>query len=284
MDKIKIKLLWAARTKYLPGWGIRSHSHNCCQIFYIVSGNCGFVLNGREIPLGPNQVLVALPGEEHSMQKGHEAVVRMIDIKLEIRDRDLARRAAMIERPVEAPEQVSYLFKLIAGEITGVGSDNREIIQAYLYILILKMIPASGSRAGSLIITGIDDSLWPPFSRRIAQYIKENFAAGLDLEAVARHMGYNKNYICGLFKKGTGLTIMDYLKLVRIERACEMIGMSDYTFQQIAAMTGFGSIHNFNKVFKQVMSMTPGAYKARENERGAVVQDAYNNEDNYDML
>ncbi len=283
MDKTKLKMLWAARTKYLPDWGIRSHSHPCYQLFYIVSGNCVFCVEGMDIPLGPNEVLVVRPGDEHSMQKEHEGVVRMIDIKLEIPDRDLARKVATVKSPFEASEQVSYLFKLIAGEIGRVGSNNREIIQAYLYILILKMIPESASQAGALIITGIDDSLWPPFCKKIAHYIKENFAADLDLESIAGHMGYNKNYLCGIFKKGTGLTIMDYVKLVRVERACELIEMSDYTFQQICMMAGFNSIHNFNKVFKQVMKMTPGQYKIKVNERNSVAQVAFKNEDNYDV-
>jgi len=153
-----------------------------------------------------------------------------------------------------------------------------------LYVLILKMIPATGSTAGALIITGIDESVWPPFCRRIADYIKENYTSDVDLDAVADHLGYNKNYICGIFKKGTNLTIMDYLKRVRIERACEWIEMSDYSFQQICLMAGFGSIHNFNKVFKRVTGMTPGQYKTKINERSSVAQETFTNEDHYDVL
>jgi AraC-like DNA-binding protein len=284
MDKTKLKLLWAGRTKYLPNWGIRSHRHDCFQLFYIVSGDCSFCVAGKECRLGPGQFLAVRPGEEHSMQKDHDSVVRMIDIKLEILDARLRRLVQSIARPAQASEQVSYLFKLISYEIGSVGGNNREIIQAYLYVLILKMLPAAGKQTGALIITGIDDSAWTPFCRKIAQYIKEKFSSGLDLEEIAGYMGYNKNYICGIFKKGTGMTIMDYVKMVRIERACELIEMSDYTFQQICMMAGFNSVHNFNKVFKQVMKMTPGQYKLKMNERNAVAQDTFKNEDNYDVI
>lgn len=283
MANSNLNVLWAARTKYINNWGIKSHKHNCFQIFYIVAGKCQFIVNGELIFIDQNQYIIVLPGEEHSMQKNHENLVRMIDIKFEITDAVLANNIAPIKRTELAPEQISYLFKLISNELKNASRNNKAIIESYLYIILLKMMPSLDEEA-ALIITGINESLWAQVCKNIAKYVKDNYASNIILEDIADHLGYNKNYICGVFKRGTGLTIMDYLKMVRIERACELIELSDYTFQQISLMVGFSSIHNFNKVFKQIIKSTPGQYKAKLNERDAVKQDTFNNEDNYDVI
>ena len=283
MSNGSLNVLWAARTKYINNWGIKSHKHNCYQIFYIVTGKCQFLVNSDVIDVNQNHYILVVPGEEHSMQKNHDNLVRMIDIKFELTDAAFAKNAMLIKKTDQTSEEISYLLKLISNELKNPGRFNKEIIESYLYIILLKMIP-SAEGEGALIITGIDESLWPPLCKKIADYVKENYAMNVTLEGISDHLGYNKNYICGIFKRDTEITVMDYLKMVRIERACELIELSDYTFQQISMMVGFNSIHNFNKVFKLVVKSTPSQYKAKLNERNAVKQDTFHNEDNYDVV
>jgi AraC-like DNA-binding protein len=283
MANINLNVLWAASTKYINNWGIKAHKHNCCQIFYIVAGKCQFIVENEIINVGENLYLIVMPDEEHSMQKNHENMIRMIDIKFDITDSAFKDNIMMMEKTGQASEQIVYLFKLISNELKNTGANNKEIIESYLYIILLKMMPAA-EEEGPQLITGINESLWPEACRKIAKYVKDNYESNVNLDSIANNLKYNKNYICGIFKRGTGFTIMDYLKMVRIERACELIEMSDYTFQQISLMVGFNSIHNFNRIFKQIMKCTPGQYKAKLSERGAVIQDMFKNEDNYDVV
>ena len=80
----------------------------------------------------------------------------------------------------------------------------------------------------------------------------------LYLHDIAEQIGYNRNYLCSLFKKDTNITIIDYLNFVRIKKACEFIRYSD--IKQIGSRVGFTNISHFNRTFKKLMEISPNQF------------------------
>lgn len=284
MKKEKLKVLWAAKTKYPKNWGIKSHKHDCYQLFYIVTGCCEYTIEGRTINVSENDYILVLPNVEHSMQKNHNSLVRMIDIKFYLSGGVVSEKLKGIPGTGQTPDSIRYFFKLISNEIKNQDEYYKEIVEAYTYILVLKLLSNSEKMNPPQIITEIEEDGWSKVCHDVARYIDGNYANDTNLEDISGALGYNKNYLCSTFKNETSLTIMDYLRRVRIERACEMIEMSDYTFSQICFMVGFKSIHHFNRIFKNIMMITPSEYKMNVSERSsAVIQDTFRNTDNYDV-
>ena len=284
MEKDTLKVLWAAKTKYPNNWGIKSHSHDCYQLFYIYSGSCRYTVDGESIEASKDDYILALPGVEHSMDKDHDGLVRMIDIKFRLNGTALARRLQEMRPYGPTPSVIQPFFKLISHEIKIQEAYYKEVIEKYTVILIMKLIASYESSLAPQIVTSLAEEDWPGVCRDIAEYIDTHYAQKVTLEDIAGALGYNKNYLCTTFKSETSMTIMDYLRRVRIERTCELIEMSDYTFSQICFMVGFKSIHHFNRIFKGIMEITPTEYKKGINERSsAVIQDTFKNIDNYDI-
>jgi len=284
MRKDRLKVLWAAKTKYPKNWGIKSHRHDCYQLFYIVTGSCEYIIEGKTVNVGENDYILVLPNVEHSMQKNHGSLVRMIDIKFNLSGGGLPEKLKGIPGTGQTPDSVRCFFKLISNEIKNQDEYYKEVVEAYTYILILKLLSNSEKMNPPQIITEIEEDGMSRTCKDVARYIDSNYANDITLEDVSDALGYNKNYLCSIFRNETSLTIMDYLRRVRIERACEMIEMSDYTFSQICYMVGFKSIHHFNRIFKNVMKITPSEYKMNVSERSsAVIQDTFRNTDNYDV-
>ncbi len=94
----------------------------------------------------------------------------------------------------------------------------------------------------------------------IRQYLEEHYQEQVDLAALARVAGYTPNYLCALFKREFGVTIMNYLIQYRVRRAMAMMACTDYTIATIANETGFADISNFNRQFKRITHMTPSGY------------------------
>jgi len=284
MVKDTLKVLWAAKTKYPKNWGIKSHNHDCYQLFYIYSGNCRYTIDGESVEASKDDYILVLPGVEHAMDKDHEGLVRMIDIKFKLTGSALARKLERVRPYGHAPSVIQPFFKLISHEIKDQNRYFKEIIEKYTVILVMKLIASSESNITPQIMTSLEEEDWPSVCRDIAQYIDTHYAQKVTLEDIADTLGYNKNYLCTTFKGETTMTIMDYLRRVRIERTCELIEMSDYTFSQICFMVGFRSIHHFNRIFKDIMGITPTEYKRGISERSsAVIQDTFQNIDNYDI-
>ena len=65
-------------------------------------------------------------------------------------------------------------------------------------------------------------------------------------------------------KSIVGLTPVDFVCEMRIKRAAQLIEKSEYSFSQIAYMTGFNDPNYFSRRFKKIMGVTPTEYKERK--------------------
>ncbi|MGM9588869.1 MAG: AraC family transcriptional regulator [Faecousia sp.] len=96
---------------------------------------------------------------------------------------------------------------------------------------------------------------------RMLDYIRLNFVSELSAESLAQRFGYNKSYLCRLFKKRVGKTLMNYCAELRINLACQQLIGTDYPVKRIAMECGFANEKYFMRQFKTCMGLTPTAYR-----------------------
>lgn len=97
---------------------------------------------------------------------------------------------------------------------------------------------------------------------RIMEWIKANYDKEITIKELAGEMGYNPNYLSSLFKKTTGITLVQYINNTRINIAKSMIVEHDKTIKEVAYACGYINEKYFMKVFKKVEGMTPSQYKS----------------------
>lgn len=83
----------------------------------------------------------------------------------------------------------------------------------------------------------------------------------LTLFAVANTLHISKSYLSRLFQKVTGEHFSDYLKSVRLKKACQLLAETQLTNEQIIDSCGFHDIPTFYKLFKAQFSITPYQYR-----------------------
>lgn len=106
------------------------------------------------------------------------------------------------------------------------------------------------------------EQLSPPI-RKASAYIRSHYDEPLSLGRVAREVGMSREHFCTLFHKGTGLTFVDYLTRVRIERAGNLLRESERTVTEIALTCGFQSISHFNRRFLAITGESPTTFRRR---------------------
>lgn len=97
-------------------------------------------------------------------------------------------------------------------------------------------------------------------ANEIVSLLKENLYSDINLETVCAKMSLSKSYVESIFKKRIGYGVMKYYNLLRIDEAKRLISEEKYNFTQIADVLGFGSIHYFSRIFKQITYMSPSEY------------------------
>lgn len=93
-------------------------------------------------------------------------------------------------------------------------------------------------------------------------YIQLNLDQNLSINELAGRANQNKDYFSRQFLNHLGKRPLNYIHEKKIERAQYLITTTNKTFLEIAVNTGFSNVAHFSKIFKKVLGVTPGAYRA----------------------
>lgn len=91
-------------------------------------------------------------------------------------------------------------------------------------------------------------------------YIENNFSEDITSEMVAQHFGYTTEHFCRKFKQAVGLTPMNYLRVYRLEMACQLLKTHNYNISDIAMRCGFDDSNYFTRCFKSHFGKVPTQY------------------------
>lgn len=97
--------------------------------------------------------------------------------------------------------------------------------------------------------------------KEVISYIDFHYAEDLNLTFFAEMFSLSKNYLSGLFKKESGMTLTDYIHQVRIRRAITMINSSSLPITTVAASCGYNDMNYFIRLFKRTYGMSPKQYQ-----------------------
>lgn len=68
-------------------------------------------------------------------------------------------------------------------------------------------------------------------------------------------------YVSNIFKKSENISMLDFISMMRINKAKELISTTDLNLEAIALQCGFSNIRTFMRVFQKFEIITPGKYK-----------------------
>ena len=89
----------------------------------------------------------------------------------------------------------------------------------------------------------------------------ENFNDGLTLERMSEITGFNKKYICRIFKEYTSKSVTDYINDLKIDLAKHELFYTDNSITKVAYDSGFNDSGYFTKIFKRYVGVTPSEYR-----------------------
>lgn len=94
-------------------------------------------------------------------------------------------------------------------------------------------------------------------------YIYEHLDQNIQLADLASVVGMSLHYFCRSFKQSVGISPYQYVIQQRLERAKLLLKQRDLAISEIALQCGFANQDHFTKTFRQIVGMTPKAYRNR---------------------
>lgn len=99
--------------------------------------------------------------------------------------------------------------------------------------------------------------------QEVIDYVSEHFCNDINTSYISKMFGYNETYLCRRFKDITGLSLMEYIKILRLEKARGLLKHTNESVGSIATECGFSDINYFSRRFKAHYKITPKEYRAQ---------------------
>jgi len=101
-------------------------------------------------------------------------------------------------------------------------------------------------------------------SKKVVEDIKsiiyEKYDEDISINYIAKAVYLTPSYICLLFKQEIGMTINDFLTMVRIEKAKELISGKMTKLYEVSKKVGYNDPKYFSKIFKKYTGVKPSEY------------------------
>lgn len=96
---------------------------------------------------------------------------------------------------------------------------------------------------------------------KLLQALYLNIEGQISLEEICEKLNISVGYASSSFKKQKGISIMQYLRKIKIERAKTLLLTSDKTILEISILLGFHDQSHFTRTFKKIAGMSPTEYR-----------------------
>jgi len=104
----------------------------------------------------------------------------------------------------------------------------------------------------------------PPLAHKARRFIHSKaLTEEFGMPDIARACGVSTAHLSRVFHESTGLTVTEYIARFRVEHASTLLQRHEHSITEIAFLSGFQSISQFNRTFKKVTGSAPSRMRAR---------------------
>jgi AraC-like DNA-binding protein len=114
---------------------------------------------------------------------------------------------------------------------------------------------------------GEDDDTGLDKINAIVDRITADVAQPLSAGDLAATLDMSESQFSRFFRRSTGNTFTDFVKRIRVNRACQLLMETDRPVTHICYEVGFNNVANFNRRFLEVKGMTPSEFRRQSDRR-----------------
>lgn len=100
-----------------------------------------------------------------------------------------------------------------------------------------------------------------PIIEKVQSYISIHYTEPLTLSAIAKEFYISDHYLSRLFKKTTGLSVVEYINSIRLTAAKNLLENSPMLISRVGESVGFGTTTHFSRAFKESAGLSPQQYR-----------------------
>lgn len=224
------------------------HLHQCFEIIIVLSGEMSVTIDTTVYTLKQNDSVLIFPNQIHSLKSEiseHMLCIFSPKIIQAFTTKNTSKVPANSKFKLK-PETVELIKNLE-------NTSDKLLTKGVLYIMSAEF---DENREYKTLESTEHDLI-----SKIFQFIEQNYSDDCTLEDLEKETGYCYSYLSRCFKKAVGISYSNFVNIYRLNKACYLLENTNKSIIECATDSGFASIRNFNRKFKEQFSITPTEYK-----------------------
>jgi len=256
----RIRLFWAIRSTLEVDQRVQKHSHSCYQLYYILSGFPVFVIGEQTLRACPNSFLLIPAATPHHICPLEKERICFYELKLYLNDPFLINHLQNCSLILQDTGLIKDYLTYVVQNYSCKDTQNSENIECILTALLLRFF-IHDLNYDNMDSCLINTEQYDPLIRSIIVYIEKNYKKKFSLHNMAKTLNYNKNYLSVIFKKKTGVTVIDYLNFIRIRQAIIFLIFYNQDVYTTRESSGFSNSSYFCRAFKSMVGVAPDHFR-----------------------
>lgn len=236
-----------------------AHWHDRVELLQIVSGSMDIYLDHKNMTAHTGEVIIIMPNMIHCGFSGREGIHYNM-IAFDIRKfcnatltsdkylTSILRQGSNFCSVTDNAEVIKALDTLTAFLSDDQCSPLRAVGKIYELIGLLYQHCTVSTR-----------QLHRPDERfgAVLSYISNHYTENISAKSISSQFGYDETYFCRRFKEATGITTMNYIRILRLEMAQRLLQTGTEDIRSIAFRCGFSDVSYFSNCFRRYWGVTP---------------------------
>lgn len=233
------------------GWAIHNREMTQFVLQYVVDGYARYIVEGTPYETRRGDLLFHRPYERHSILTSDNEPYVCISLVFHFGEdsfpyEDLFRHQHLLGN--YAQHAVENMLSLLVEHYRQPGLVHQMHCQSLLLQIMAEASSQVQGASGSHNQTGAGTV---PKLVLIKNYMHEHYGRTLQINELEEVAGISKSHILALFRKHVGMSPMQYLTWVRINKARELAIRTNLSASQIAEHVGYADVHTFGRMFKK---------------------------------
>lgn len=227
-------------------------------LMYILGGKIDAICKGEKVILGRGNVICVSPNTLYNYKNYAKSSEYVNYCWIHFTGSEAEEILSMCSIPINEPievdikENVIALFEELFYEFRNPSVNSDKAAALILRYILFKI--GRSKRENKKEDRKLDLSI---------RYIYTHLSSDLSVEELSAMEFLSPSRYREVFKKVTGHSPSEYITLIRLRKACDLLDEGNLSIEETAMQVGYSDRLYFQRVFKSHLGITPGEYRKK---------------------
>lgn len=257
-------LVQLGRLYCAPSAVIDKHAHiNWYELTVVTDGEGTITTNDAPLNVSKGDIYFSYPGDFHEIISSEKNPLKYDFFAFNTKNQKIQKELKNIitstsycyEQRIFRDEKINAAVSDAIAEFSSKQEDYDEILCALFDLILFYII--RNFKLGDTAVRKNNINSYDELCFQIMNYIDTHIYTIKSLSVLSEKFKYNYSYLSDIFKKNTGMTVINYYNTRRLNAARLLIIENKLNITNIAEILNYSSPYSFSKAFKQKYGVSP---------------------------